>query len=48
VGGREYDWLVTVLSNKTLLYFVGVAQEAEFDVYAQVFQAMIDSVQLAR
>jgi beta-barrel assembly-enhancing protease len=45
VGGRETDWLVTVLRPDGLLrYFVGVAPQHEFTQYAPTFDKMVSSV----
>jgi hypothetical protein len=44
-GGRETDWLVTVLRpNGLLYYFVGVAPERDFSRYRTTFEQMIGSV----
>jgi Zn-dependent protease with chaperone function len=43
-GGRETDWLITVVRPDGLLYLVCVAPEAEFDQYARVCERMLDSV----
>lgn len=48
VGGRETDWLITVLRPQGLVYFVCVAPEREFDDYDHAFQAMLDSVRFRR
>ena len=48
VGGRETDWLVTVLRPEGLLYFVCAAPERDFRDYERAFQAMLDSVQFTR
>jgi hypothetical protein len=48
LGGREYDWLVTVLRPEGLIYFVFVAPERDFDVYEDAFRAMLDSVRFKR
>jgi len=45
-GGRERDWLVTVMLPDGLLYFVFVAPEAEFSEYQQTFQQILNSVRL--
>ena len=44
LGGREYDWLVTVLRPEGLIYFVFVAPEREFDTYENAFRTMLNSV----
>jgi photosystem II reaction center protein PsbP len=44
-GGRETDWIVTVLSpDGVLYYFVGVAPQNEFSRYNNVFEDIVDSV----
>jgi hypothetical protein len=44
-GGRETDWLVTVLRPDGLLhYFVGVAPQREFSRYEPTFEQMIASI----
>ena len=43
-GGRETDWLVTVLRPEGLAYFVFVAPEREFDQYRAAFQQIIQSI----
>jgi len=44
IGGRETDWVVTVLSQDGLLYyFVGVAPQRDFSQYERAFQSVIDS-----
>jgi len=44
VGGREVDWVVTVLRPEGLLHFVCAAPERDFDDYDRTFQAMLNSV----
>ena len=44
VGGRETDWVVTVLRPEGLWYFVCVAPEREYDDYERTFQRMLNSV----
>lgn len=44
VGGRETDWLVTVLRPEGLVYFVFVAPESEFGEYQRTFKQILDSV----
>jgi len=47
-GGRETDWLVTVLRPDGLLYyFVGVAPQREFSRYESTFEQMIASVRFS-
>ncbi len=48
VGGRETDWLVTVLRPEGLLYFVAVAPESEYRDYDRAFQVMLNSVRFRR
>jgi hypothetical protein len=44
-GGRETDWVATVLRpDGTLLYFVGVAPNSDFNRYSRAFEDIIDSV----
>ena len=42
-GGREKDWLVTVLTPRGLFYFVFVAPENEFSDYQRAFQRILGS-----
>jgi Zn-dependent protease with chaperone function len=44
LGGRETDWLVTVLRPEGLAYFIFVAPEQEFADYQQTFEKILDSV----
>lgn len=44
VGGRETDWVITVLRPDGLLYFVCVAPQAEYDNYDNAFSSVLDSV----
>jgi len=44
LGGREYDWLVTVLQPEGLIYFVSVAPEADYNEYSRYFEKLIGSV----
>jgi len=45
LGGRETNWLVTVLRpNGMLYYFIGVAPQREFNRYKATFEQMIESV----
>jgi len=44
VGGRETDWLVTVLRPEGLVYFVFVAPEQEFAGYQRAFGRILDSI----
>jgi hypothetical protein len=44
-GGRENDWIVTVMQpDGTMYYFVGVATQSEFRRYTQAFEDIVDSV----
>jgi hypothetical protein len=43
LGGREVDWLVTMLRPEGLAYFIFVAPEADFAAYQQTFQGILDS-----
>ena len=43
-GGRETDWLVTVLRPEGLLYFVCVAPQQDYDQYNRTFEPMLNSV----
>jgi beta-barrel assembly-enhancing protease len=44
VGGRETDWIVTILRPEGLVYFVFVAPESEFGDYQRTFKQILDSV----
>jgi beta-barrel assembly-enhancing protease len=43
-GGRETDWLVTVLRPEGLVYFIFIAPEQEFADYERAFQQILNSV----
>ena len=44
-GGRETDWIVTVLRPDGLLYyFVGVAPNSDYNRYNSAFEDIVDSV----
>lgn len=43
-GGRETDWLVTVLRPEGLVFFVCVAPERDYDEYNRSFESMLNSV----
>jgi hypothetical protein len=45
-GGRETNWLVTVLRPEGLLFIVLTAPEREFRSYEAVFQQMLYSIRL--
>jgi hypothetical protein len=42
-GGRESDWLVTLMRPQGTVFFVCVAPEDNFDEYERAFQTMLDS-----
>ena len=45
VGGRETDWIITMLSpDGEVYYFVAVAPQNEFSRYSRTFEDIIDSV----
>jgi Zn-dependent protease with chaperone function len=44
IGGREINWMVTVLRSEGLAYFIFVAPEAEFDNYQRIFQQIVNSI----
>jgi len=48
VGGKEVDWLVTVLRPEGLVFFVCVAPEREYSDYDRAFETMLDSVRFRR
>jgi hypothetical protein len=49
IGGREINWLVTVLHpDGTLFYFVGVAPENEYTRYTRAFDEVLDTVRFVR
>jgi Zn-dependent protease with chaperone function len=43
-GGRETDWLVTVLRPEGLVYFIFVAPEEEYASYRNMFQRIVQSI----
>jgi hypothetical protein len=45
-GGRENDWLVTVMRPQGLLYFVCIAPVNEYEDYDSAFQQLIASIRL--
>ncbi len=47
-GGRENDWLVTVMRPQGLLYFICIAPAQEYDDYDSAFQQLIASIRFAR
>ena len=46
-GGRETDWLVTVLHPEGLLYFVFAAPDQEFADYESAFRQILNSVRFS-
>ncbi len=46
-GGQETDWLVTVLRQEGLVYFVCVAPQSAYDNYDKTFSSILDSVRFA-
>jgi hypothetical protein len=46
-GGRETDWLISVLRPEGLLYFVCVAPESAYNDYDKTFSSILDSVRFA-
>ena len=46
-GGRETDWLVSVLQPQGLVYFVCVAPEVAYNDYDKTFSAILDSVRFS-
>jgi len=48
VGGRETDWLVTVLQPQGLVSFLCVSPTAAFPEYEKTFTAVLDSVRLPK
>ena len=47
LGGRETDWLVTVLRPEGLVYFIFAAPEQEFADYQSAFQQILNSVRFS-
>jgi predicted Zn-dependent protease len=46
-GGRETDWIVTVMRQDGMMYyFVGVAPQNDFNQYSRAFEDIVDSVRL--
>lgn len=43
-GGRETDWLITVLRPEGLVYFVFVAPDRDFNRYERTFEQMVNSI----
>jgi Zn-dependent protease with chaperone function len=44
VGGREYDWIITVMRPEGLTAFIFVAPEEDFSYYQRTFENIIGSV----
>ncbi len=47
LGGRETDWLVTILRPEGLAYFIFVAPEKDFADYEKVFREILNSVRFS-
>jgi len=47
-GGKEADWLITVLRPQGLVSFLCVAPQAAYPEYEKTFAAVLDSVRLRR
>jgi Zn-dependent protease with chaperone function len=47
-GGKETDWLITVLRPQGLVSFLCVAPQAAYPEYEKTFMAVLDSVRLPR
>ena len=47
-GGKETDWLITVLRPQGLVSFLCVAPQAAYPEYEKTFAAVLDSVRLRR
>jgi hypothetical protein len=47
-GGKEVDWVVTVLRPRGLLYIVCVAPESEYGTYDGAFQAIVNSIRFPK
>jgi Zn-dependent protease with chaperone function len=43
-GGREYDWIITVMRPEGLTAFIFVAPEEDFSYYQRTFENILDSV----
>lgn len=48
LGGQETDWVITVLRQDGLLYFICVAPQSDYGTYDKTFTAILDSVRFAR
>ena len=47
-GGKEIDWVVTVLRPEGLVNIVGVAPEAEYPRFQKTFESILDSVRFQK
>jgi len=47
-GGKETDWLITVLQPQGLVSFLCVAPQAAYPEYEKTFTAVLDSVRLPK
>jgi hypothetical protein len=48
VGGKELNWVVSVLRSDGLMYFVFTAPEKDFEAYDPAFQNIADSIRFVR
>ena len=44
LGGREIDWVVTVMRPEGLTAFIFVSPEPDYDAYRRVFEKILNSV----
>jgi hypothetical protein len=47
-GGRETDWVITVLRPEGVVYFVCVAPESAFNSYDKTFSSVLDTVRFTK
>jgi Zn-dependent protease with chaperone function len=47
-GGKEVDWVVTVLRPEGLIHFVCVAPEADYGRFQKTFESILDSVRFTK
>ena len=47
-GGKEIDWLVTVMRPEGLVYFIAVAPGGEFEHFQPTFQQILDSARFSQ
>jgi hypothetical protein len=47
-GGKEIDWVITVMRSDGLVSFICVAPEAEYGRFEKTFENMLDSVRFAK